>query len=707
MSSKTYRVGILGAGYIAAWHVQALRRIPNVELVAVCDLSQARATALAEAHGIGHTYTSLEKMLDEQELDVVHVLLPPGAHYSSAKTLIDRGVHILMEKPYCISAAQCSDLTELADQAGVRIGVGHNFLFSEPYQQLLTDLKAGRLGPLNHIDITWSKELGPLTSGPRQPWLFESPENVLLEVGPHSVAHLLHLLGEPEEINVLASDAVEFEGVGATYRSWLVHGRRADTTFSMRWGFNASDEEHSIRIQGRVASAELNFERNSYVLREHTKYGLDFDRYMMVRSETRQMREQARNQFLNYALSKARLSDKGNSFGFSIAEALRSFYHTLDGAIDQRLSPEFATHVIECCHWIGGEVSVESSRAKARKMTEQLEADTLILGGSGFIGRALVERLADAGKKLRLICRNPSALPAELIRPNVQIIKGDLRDPELVESALEGIDTVYHLARANVSSWDDYYKQDVLVTERIADLCLAKGVKRLIYTGTIATYYSGAKAGRIDESTGVHPQIQRCNNYARAKAACEDLLLKMHKEKGLPVVIFRPGIVLGSGSSPFHWGVGMWKWNSVCQLWGDGKNPLPLVLVDDVVDALVAGADKPGVEGQSYNLIGDVRLTGQDYLNALSDASGIRIRACPTPIWKFFAVDLAKWMVKVAVRHPERIQPCYRDWEARTQLATYDCSKVKSDLDWKPESCRQTVIEKGIRLPSKEWLHGE
>ena len=66
------------------------------------------------------------------------------------------------------------------------------------------------------------------------------------------------------------------------------------------------------------------------------------------------------------------------------------------------------------------------------------------------------------------------------------------------------------------------------------------------------------------------------------------------RASGLPVVIFRPGIVIGPGSSPLHWGVGMWSHDAVCQLWGRGRTPLLLVLVDDVARALVAALTRAG-----------------------------------------------------------------------------------------------------------------
>ena len=97
--------------------------------------------------------------------------------------------------------------------------------------------------------------------------------------------------------------------------------------------------------------------------------------------------------------------------------------------------------------------------------------------------------------------------------------------------AMDGSRVVYHLARANVKTWDEFVEQDIEVTRRVAEACLSSRVQRLIYTGTIDSYYAGSRAGTITEATPLDPQIAWRNLYARAKAASEDILLTMHREQ--------------------------------------------------------------------------------------------------------------------------------------------------------------------------------
>ena len=183
------------------------------------------------------------------------------------------------------------------------------------------------------------------------------------------------------------------------------------------------------------------------------------------------------------------------------------------------------------------------------------------------------------------------------------------------------------------------------------------------------------------------------------------MLMDMHRERKLPVVIVRPGIVIGTGGNPFHWGVGRWASEGVCEVWGDGRNPLPLVLVDDVAAGLVLAMEVEGIEGRSYNLIDLPLLSARDYLTELQRLAGMRIDVHYRPIARFWLEDLAKWPVKKAVGHPDGSRvPSYHDWESRTQKAVFDCTATRDELGWTPASDRRRLIEEGIAGSLAAWL---
>ena len=708
------RVGFLGTGYIADWHAKALSTIPAVSLDAVCDKDKQRAQAFGQRHCVGRRYESLDAMLgdDGLSLDVVHVLLPPDLHARTASTLIKHGLHVFVEKPLAVAAKQCSELIEQAMTYNVMIGVNHNFLFTPVYEQLRNDLRSGKLGQVDHITIVWNRGLEQLHSGPFDLWMLRDPRNIVLEIGPHCVAAMLDLVGSVEIIGVRASNSLTLPGGQEFYRRWSIEARVRQVAVSLQLSFSAGFTEQVIHIRGSLSSATANFEQNTYLLHQHTRYNMDYDRYRMISREAASLRSQARRSLTDYGLSKLKLSNKGNPYGLSIARALQSFYGELGKTLDHRLSPQLGHSVTSLCVSIGQEgmhASAPSRPSCHRDIPTTgsgrvASAEILILGATGFIGQELARQLLIAGHRIRILVRNPGKLPEDLRAPNVEIFTGDLFRADDVRRAIDGSRIVYHLARANVQTWDEFVKQDIEVTQHVADACLILGIQRLIYTGTIDSYYAGRRAGTITEATPLDPCIAWRNLYARAKAASEGLLLAMHREQALPVTIFRPGIVIGRGGSPFHWGIGMWSWNAVCQIWGPGRNPLPLVLVEDVAQALVSALDTPDIEGESFNLVAETGLTALDYLGALEAYAGVSFQKFPTSPWRFYAMDLLKWVIKQIVRHPDQRKPSYRDWETRTQQARYDCTKARNLLNWKPVSDRDEMIRRGIQLPASEFL---
>ena len=703
-------IGLLGTGYIADWHAQALRAVSGATLAAVCDKAPTRAYSFAKRYGVGRVYESLEAMLEGPGLDAVHVLLPPEHHCRAAGAIVDSGRHVLLEKPMGTSPEECAGLIDRADRRGVQVGVGHNFLFSPAYERLRADLAAGRLGRADQVTITWNKGLELLSTGPYDAWMLRAPEHIMLEIGPHCVAHMLDLVGPVEIARVEATNPMDLPNGHRFYRRWQVDADRGTTRVTLLFSFAPGFAEHAIHVRGSLAGATADLERDTYTLHRHTRYGVDFDRYRMLVSEARGLRGQACRNLARYALSKFKLSDEGQPYGATFVRALRRFYAGLPGPPERRLSAELGRDVVALCAEIGRRARVprdvpgfalpEVADDPARR------PEVLVLGAPGFIGRELVRQLLAGGRgPVRVLVRDAGRLPSDLRTRGVEVVVGDAsRDGDLGR-AMEGIASVYHLARATTAkTWQEYYEQDVLVTRRIAEACPRAGVGRLIYTGTIDTYYAGRKAGTITEETSPDPRIRHRNRYARAKAASEAILMRMHREQGLPVVIFRPGIVLGRGGSPFHWGIGLWSWNSTCQLWGDGTNKLPLVLVEDVAAALVRGLDAEGIEGESFNLVAEPCLSAVEYLRELERYAGVELQKLPTPFWKFYATDLAKWVVKLLVRHPARQRPSYRDWETRSQRARFDCTKARDRLGWSPVGDRAELIRRGIHVPAAEFL---
>src|SRR5450631_2926807 len=159
-AQRRIRTAIVGTGYIADFHARAVREIETVELAGSCDANLRRAKAFADTWNIPCAFETLSSMLRDARIDCVHILTPPDQHFSLAKTALQSGVHVLLEKPMCTSVAESDELVAIAHERGLYLGVSHNFLFSGAFERLRNAVRAKLLGPIDHVTFNHFYELG-------------------------------------------------------------------------------------------------------------------------------------------------------------------------------------------------------------------------------------------------------------------------------------------------------------------------------------------------------------------------------------------------------------------------------------------------------------------------------------------------------------------------------------------------------------------
>ena len=678
----------------------------NVEIVAACDLSRERAQEAASTFGIPEIFTSLDDML-KADMDVVHVLLPPNLHHEAALTILEAGRHVFLEKPMGLNASECQTLVGIAAAKQVKLGVNHNFLFLPAYEKLRQQATDGTLGKLDQITINWLYPMPLIQFGPFNNWILREPQNLFFELGPHLVAFMMDLVGPFDRVQTDIFAPIDLPGGNRVYRRWHVHGVKGSIAVDLNLSVKPGFVDRSITVRGHAATAKCDFDRDLYYCDEPSGHGLLFDNFFTARKVAKQITANGMSNLFKSMASTLKKAPGASPFGMSIENSIKAFYSGLDQQLDPRLDGQFGVGVIAACEQITRQCAFEpaANRYETWQVLPPIQQPTiLVIGGTGFIGQYLIRALTKRGLGVRVITRGMTSAQVGLAGLPVELVQGDIADPEFMDKALEGIGVVYDLAKAVGEKWEDYYRHDVLVTQNIAERALAKGIKRLIYTGTIDSYYSAKATDIITSDTALDTKSKTRNNYARSKAACEALLMDMHKLKGLPVVIFRPGIVIGAGCPPAHWGVGMFQSDTRVQFWGDGLNKLPFVLVEDVAEALVLALDREGIEGQTFLLTDEPLLSGREYVEIISKESGTKVRAEPTPIWKFYVGDVVKEAAKYAIRHPNRKVPSYRDWDSRSHRARYDNAKTKQVLGWKPAGTREALVERGIITTVREFM---
>jgi predicted dehydrogenase len=166
---------VIGTGFIGTVHIGALRRL-GVNVAGVLGSSAARGAARAAALGVRHSYGSLDALLDDPAVQVVHVTSPNVAHYGQVKQILAAGRHVVCEKPLAMTSAQSAEMVDLAQASGLIAAVCYNTRFYPLNQQARGMMAAGDLGEVRLVtgqyhqdwlarDTDWNWRLEPDAGG--------------------------------------------------------------------------------------------------------------------------------------------------------------------------------------------------------------------------------------------------------------------------------------------------------------------------------------------------------------------------------------------------------------------------------------------------------------------------------------------------------------------------------------------------------------
>ncbi len=193
-------IAIVGCGKIADQHVQAIQRIPDCRIVALCDRELLMARQLGERFGISGCYADLDVMLQSASPAVVHVTTPPQGHFSIAAQCLNSGSHVYLEKPFTVNASEAEFLIQLAESKSRKITAGHNYQFTLEMLEMRRLVDEGYLGgkPV-HLESHYPYDLSDPTYvnpilGNRAHWVRQLPGQLLQNVISHGIARLAEFL---------------------------------------------------------------------------------------------------------------------------------------------------------------------------------------------------------------------------------------------------------------------------------------------------------------------------------------------------------------------------------------------------------------------------------------------------------------------------------------------------------------------------------
>ena len=670
MSQTRLAAGMVGAGNICEFHVAAVKALPNVDLVGLTDLDMQKATRHAEKWGTS-AFPSLEAMV-AAGANVIHVLTPPSAHAKVAMEALERGCHVLIEKPVAESVEDALAIADLARRTGRTASVNHSLLYDPQVQRAIEAVRSGSLGRVVAVDILRGSEYPPYEGGPLPPH-YRTAGYPFRDLGVHCLYIIQTLLGPIQDLSA------EWSSLGGdpnlAYDEWRAVARceRGLGQFQLSW--NTKPMQSQIIIHGTRGVLRVDLFAMFHAKRAAMPLPKPAERLVNAFTDSLQPLAEVPIGVWKYARRKIKAYQ-------GLRNLIADFYTRLAQSAPPPVTVEDAAEVVR---WIEKVARAAEAEHAAHLACFPLspQVDVLVTGASGSLGSAVLRRVAASGTKVRAFVRRIPATPLG----GVEYCFGNLGDPSAVDRAVAGAKAVIHIGAAMKGGWPEHLGATVVGTQNVVDACRKHGVAQLVHISSMSVIDWAGSSGKgpVREDTPLEPHAEARGAYTRAKLEAENRVREAARD-GLPCVILRPGQIFGGGIPLVNGAVarrlgGRWL------VLGDGSLALPLVWIDDVVDAIIAAWQKRLCGGEVIHIIDPEQVTQQDVLDAIG-ASGSVLRL-PRP-----AVFGLGWLSAVALRAVGRQSPIapYRLRSALARL-TYESNRATELLGWKP-----TVgVREGIR----------
>ncbi|MGO9307873.1 MAG: Gfo/Idh/MocA family protein [Spirochaetia bacterium] len=194
---KRIKVGVIGTGFIGPAHIEALRRLPGVDVVALADAGDQQARAKAEELGVEKSFGDYKDLLKDKAIDLVHICTPNNLHYQMTKDALAAGKHVVCEKPLATDSAEGRELVALADRAGLVCAVHFNIRYYPLMAHVRAMIGKGEIGDLFTVqgsylqdwlfyDTDYNWRLEPAVSG---------KSRAVADIGSHWMDLVEHLTG--------------------------------------------------------------------------------------------------------------------------------------------------------------------------------------------------------------------------------------------------------------------------------------------------------------------------------------------------------------------------------------------------------------------------------------------------------------------------------------------------------------------------------
>jgi predicted dehydrogenase/nucleoside-diphosphate-sugar epimerase len=664
------RVAVIGAGYVAAYHLAALKRLDFVDIVALADLDTAMANTLGSRFGvpmIGRTLTDLAGARP----DAVYVLTPPSSHCELALEALDMGCHVLVEKPMAESVAECETMIARAKEKRLVLSVNHSDRLDPVVVKALDRMRAGACGEVLSVDVLRSSEYPEYAGGPL-PALVRQGSYPFRDLGVHGLYVLEAFLGVVRDLDV------GYRATGTNpslkFDEWHADARCENGLGRLLLSWNARPMESRIVVRGTRGTIEV--DRFLQICRVHRvlpgpKFvGIVMNAFLSGLADVFRVPWNV----VRFATKQLKPSPGIQAGAAAFAQALH------DGTLPP-VPPEEGLRAVALMESACTRADAERTQEIEARYAPVPSADVLVTGAAGFLGRKVVEALRAKGQRVRVLVRNPAA--ATKFGADTQVLVGDLGDPRAVDHAIDGVGIVYHVGAAMRGGPRAFEAGTVWGTRNVIDACLKHDTKRLVYVSSMSVFDHAGRdpATTMTESSTLEPHPNWRGAYTQTKLAAETLVRDAIRDKGLRAVVIRPGQIFGPGAervTPNGTIALAGRWLAI----GEPTQTLPLVYVDDVVDALLLAGESDAALGHVINVVDPSTTTQQHYLDRAKRKLGPELRVMRVPVKVFMGVAYG---VEMLGRVLKRDVPLTR-YRVRSlrPLSNFDLTQARTRLGWEP-----------------------
>jgi predicted dehydrogenase/nucleoside-diphosphate-sugar epimerase len=631
----TIRTALVGCGRISDVHIDILKKLPAVEVVAVCDLNEAAARTQAARHGIPVVYTDMEAMMREVRPNVVHLLTPPRSHRTLAAIAARHGAHMYLEKPLASSEADARCIVETARNAGVHACPGHSLLFDPCLREASSRVRQGEIGEILSVRVEQGFSYEAEARGAVIPWTYTYDWAIFDNLMTHPLYVACHFLNNPGAPQVVAFNPGRIREAAVEEIRVLIPSAGAIAEVSL--SLCASPEVNRVELVGTNGRMTVDFVTFTILTRRNAGLPSLVDRF------TANFRAGASLMWSGTSVAFGIVAGKVKPY-MGVRGLVQAFYDSLEKGTAPPVLPEDGLLNLRLMDQIKSSCNafVKTREIPAVPSSSVVAPTVLVTGASGFLGGHVVDRLSSEGPvraMTRLISRARSM-------PNVQWIQCDLGKEDDLRRVLDGIETVFHCAAlaGPPGSLQDYEEANVKGTVRLARIAAESGVKTLVYVSSLAVYGIPKRSPFVDETAPYDERAGDRGFYTQSKLAAEKAILEYAAEHASPrVLVLRPGTIYGPGAKLPLGNLQLPSSSRRPIIAGSRRVPTALVYVENVVDAMLAAANSDVRTGSVYNVV-DSDVNQGDLARTLNEVSHGYIRPVFVPyivVWSLMlGVDL-------------------------------------------------------------------